>query len=91
MTANDYWWISLGFGVIVLAAALVLLQVLLGEVRRVEVGAKEVWEMGKRVARNTATTWMLGQTSVALRSLGEEAKLHESLLHRVNTGKKGLN
>lgn len=80
MTAHDYWWLSLGFGVIVIAAAVTLLQILLGEVRRVEHAARAVWEMGKRVARNTATTWMLGQTSTALDALRTELGRHRALL-----------
>lgn len=80
MTAHDYWWISLGFGIVVIGVAVALLQMLLGEVRRVEHGARAVWEMGKRVARNTATTWMLGQTSHALDRLRGELDNHRRLL-----------
>ncbi len=73
MSTNEYWAISLGLGLVVAVVAVVLLQLFLNQVRRVERGAEAIWASGKMVARNTATTWLLGTTSKKLDALTEEA------------------
>ena len=81
MTSHyTYWWITLGLGLIVIVAAVALLQTFLDQVHRLERAAGEVWAMGKRVAANTASTWMLETTSDTLDDLIEEAGRHESFL-----------
>lgn len=80
MSTNGYWAVSLGLGLIVAIVAVLLLQLFLNQVRRVERGAEALWESGKLVARNTATTWMLGITSDKLDALTEEAMRHDSFL-----------
>lgn len=74
------WWIALGVGLVVAVVATVLLQIFLGEVRRIEQGAALIWQTGKQVAQNTATTWLLGVTSERLDALTEEAMRHDALL-----------
>lgn len=80
MTTNTLWWITLGVGLVVALVAIVLLQLFLNQVRRVERGSLEVWETATTVARNTATTWMLTQTPVRLDRLTEEALRHDAFL-----------
>ena len=80
MSTNALWWVSLGLGLIVLVAAAALLQLLLNQVRRVENASLDVWETATTVARNTATTWMLTQTTVRLDRLTEEALRHDDFL-----------
>lgn len=82
MTTNAYWWIALGGGLAVIVVAVALLEIFLRRVHRVERGAGVVWASAKRVARNTATTWMLSQTSERLDVLTEEALRHDTLLRR---------
>ena len=83
MSTNALWWITLGAGLVVAVVAVILLQTFLNQVKRVERGAEAVWEAAKPVARNTATTWMLTQTSVRLDRLTEEALRHDALLESV--------
>ena len=86
MSTNTLWWITLGAGLVVAVVAVILLQTFLNQVKRVERGAEAVWEAAKPVARNTATTWMLTQTSVRLDRLTEEALRHDALLASVQGG-----
>ncbi|HVM00967.1 MAG TPA: hypothetical protein VM324_16880 [Egibacteraceae bacterium] len=83
MTDETLWWTALGLGAVVAVVAVALLQVFLGYVRRVERGAEAIWEAGKQVARNTSTTWMLGQTSERLDELAAEAARHDAFLRSV--------
>ncbi len=80
MSTNGYWAVSLLLGLVVAIVAVVLLQVFLNRLRRIERGAEALWESGKLVARNTATTWMLGTTSDKLDALTAEALRHDAFL-----------
>lgn len=80
MTTHTLWWITLGVGFVVALVAIVLLQLFLNQVRRIERGSLDVWETATTVARNTATTWMLAQTPVKLDRLTEEALRHDAFL-----------
>ncbi len=80
MSDHAYWFLALGLGLVVAAVAVVLLQLFLNQVYRIERGAGQVWQAGKEVAANTATTWLLGETAARLAELGEEAGRHDELL-----------
>ncbi len=80
MSTNGYWAIALLLGLVVAVVAVVLLQLFLNRLRRIERGAEALWESGKLVARNTATTWMLGTTSDKLDALTAEALRHDAFL-----------
>lgn len=80
MSDENYWVLALVLGLVVAVVAVVLLEVFLRSVHRVERGAEAVWQAGKEVARNTATTWLLPETSQRLDVLTEEAMQHVALL-----------
>jgi hypothetical protein len=80
MSTNEAWWLTLGLGLVVAIVAVVLLEIFYRKVRAIEAGTAAIWAMGKEVARNTATTWMLGQTPERLDRLTEEALRHDALL-----------
>ncbi len=80
MSDNGYWALALGLGLVVAIVAVVLLEIFLREVHRIERGAGLVWTAGKQVARNTATTWLLPKTSDRLTMLTDEAMRHVALL-----------
>ncbi len=80
MTSDAYWWLALGLGLLVAVVAVVLLQIFLREVHRIERGVGLVWTAGKQVTRNTATTWLLPETSNRLDLLTDEALRHVDLL-----------
>ncbi len=80
MSDTTLWWIALALGLVVSIVAVVLLETFLRQVHRIERGSKLIWEAGKQVARNTATTWQLDETSARLDLLTEEALRHDALL-----------
>lgn len=75
-----WWWAALGAGLVVAVVVVLLLHRLLGVVRQIEDGAEAVWTMGKEVAGNTSTTWMLDATGHALDDLHDEMQRHQALL-----------
>jgi hypothetical protein len=74
------WSTLLVVGLVVLGVVAGLLQLLLREVARIDAGAAGVWHAATNVARNTATTWQLGQTAAALEAVKAEALRHDALL-----------
>ena len=80
MSTNEYWLLTLALGLVVAVVAVVLLETFLRQVHRIERGAAQVWTAGKQVAGNTATTWLLGETSQRLSLLTDEAGMHAQLL-----------
>lgn len=85
MSEDGYWFLALAIGLVVAVVAVVLLEALLRQVHRVERGAGLVWTAGKQVAGNTSTTWLLGEVSDRLASLGAEARQHAQLLGEAPT------
>lgn len=85
MSDQGYWALALLLGLVVAVVAVVLLEVFLRKVHRIERGAGLVWTAGKQVARNTATTWLLPETSDRLARLTDEAGLHVELLSPAST------
>ena len=79
------WWTTLGIGVVIAVAVIAMLHTLLEAVRRIDENVLAVWVMGKEVARNTATTWLLGQTPRLARDIKEEALRHAALLEEVSS------
>lgn len=80
MSDEAYWWVALTLGLVVAVVATVLLQLLLNQVHRIERGAGQVWQAGKQVAGNTATTWLLDATASRLDDVIDEAGRHRELL-----------
>ncbi len=80
MSTHAAWWLTLGLGLVVAVVAVVLLETFLRKVHAIEAGTAAIWAMGKEVARNTVTTWMLQQTPERLDRLTEEALRHDALL-----------
>lgn len=85
MSPHGYWWLALGLGLLAAVVATILLQLFYLQLRRIERDALALWETGKQVASNTATTWLLGDISAGLNQLITEAGRHEQLLRGVGS------
>ncbi|MDQ6616904.1 MAG: hypothetical protein M3083_19685 [Actinomycetota bacterium] len=70
------WWISIGIGFVVVLVVIVLLSLLIALVQDIDRNVKSLWNVATRLARNTATTWMLNQTAAATAALRDETALH---------------
>ena len=76
------WWVSLAVGLVVALVVWFLLEWLRRTVNEVDRAVDDVWTMGKRVAQNTSTTYMLGGTRELGVELLEEVKRHGELAER---------
>ena len=80
------WWTTLGLGVVVIIAVIVLLSLLVSLVKDIDVNVREVWDTATRLAANTATTWMLQQTAARTEDLSNEVDRHLELLEATGGG-----
>ena len=74
------WWTTLGLGVVLIVAVIVLLSLLVSFVKDIDINARETWDTATRLASNTATTWMLQQTATRVEDLGNEVDRHVQAL-----------
>jgi len=74
------WWTTLGLGVVLVVAVIVLLSLLVSFVKDIDINVRETWDTATRLASNTATTWMLQQTATRVEDLGNEVDRHVQAL-----------
>ena len=77
-TNQTLWWITLAVGLVVAVVVWFLLARLHRAVLEVERGVSAVWTMGKRVAQNTSTTYLLQTTKERGVELVEELEQHRA-------------
>ena len=77
-TNQTAWWITLGIGLVVALVVWGLLEVLRRTVKEVDRAVTDVWTMGKRVAQNTQTTYLLETTKARGIDLLEELGEHRA-------------
>jgi type II secretory pathway component PulF len=77
-TNQGLWWLTLAVGLVVAVVVWILLERLRRAVADVEAGVTAVWTMGKRVAQNTSTTYLLQTTRDRGVELVEELEHHRT-------------
>lgn len=79
-TNQTLWLITLGVGLVVAVVVWLLLERLRRAVAEVDRAVEDVWTMGKRVAQNTSTTYLLGATKEQGVGLLEELEEHRAAI-----------
>jgi hypothetical protein len=80
MSVVSMWWLSLAiFGVVVVVVA-VLLGLIIAAAKSIDRHAGAIWVIGKEIAGNTVSIWMLEQTIGSLRRLAESTRRLEQAL-----------
>lgn len=79
----NFWWITLGMGVVVVGVVIILLSLLVAYVNDIDARVADAWETATRLAANTATTWQLNQTAERTNDLRLEVQRHAALLSGV--------
>lgn len=77
-TNQTLWWVTIGIGLVVGLVVWALLEVLRRAVRSVEQAVGDVWTMGKRVAQNTQTSYLLQTTKERGVDLLDELNEHRA-------------
>lgn len=74
MDPMTLWKISWAVGAVVVLIVAVLLLVIIAAARSIDKNAATIWTVGKQIAANTVSIWMLQQTNVVAGQILETAK-----------------
>ena len=77
-TNEGLWWLTLAVGLVVALVVWALLERLRRSVVKVESSVDRTWTMGKRLAQNTSTTYLLTATKERGGDLLEELEHHRT-------------
>jgi len=77
-TNQTLWWITLAVGLVVAIVVWILLERLRRAVVEVDRSVEVLWTMGKRLAQNTSTTYLLATTKERGVELLEELEEHRA-------------
>ena len=83
MSVTDLWWLSLAIFAAVVVVVAVLLGLIIAAAKSIDRHAGAVWMVGREIAGNTVSIWMLEQTIGALRRLAESTRRLEQSLGRI--------
>ncbi|MDX1665329.1 MAG: hypothetical protein R3272_16165 [Candidatus Promineifilaceae bacterium] len=62
MEIVELWWLSLAIAAVVVVVVAVLLGLIIAAAKRIDQHAEDIWIVGKQIAGNTVSIWMLEQT-----------------------------
>ncbi|MDP8926611.1 MAG: hypothetical protein M3M97_06815 [Actinomycetota bacterium] len=63
MSVTRFWWLLLGLAAAVVAVVAMLLGRIIAAARSIDRHADAIWTVGKQIAGNTVSIWMLEKTS----------------------------
>ena len=84
MSVIDMWWLSLAIFSAVIVVVAVLLGLIIAAAKSIDRHAGAIWVVGKQIAGNTVSIWMLEQTIGSLRRIGESARKIEGTVAALN-------
>jgi hypothetical protein len=68
------WWLSLGLAGVVVGVVAALLGAIIAAARSIDRHATDVWTVGKQIAGNTVSIWMLDKTNDQVARMLEAAR-----------------
>lgn len=74
MDTQTIWTYSLIAGAVVILIVAVLLILIIGAANRIDKHANDIWEVGKKIAGNTVSIWMLDRTNAVAGQILETAQ-----------------
>lgn len=62
-TTTRWWILALGIGAVVIGVVAALLLRIIRAAQSIDRYAADIWDAGQKIAGNTASIWLLGQTN----------------------------
>jgi hypothetical protein len=63
VSVTRFWWLLVGLGAGVVAVVAVLLGLIVAAAKSIDRHAAAIWTVGKQIAGNTVSIWMLEKTN----------------------------
>lgn len=79
MSVSELWWLSLAIFAVVVVVVAVLLGLIVAAAKSIDRHAADIWTVGKQIAGNTVSIWLLEKTNESAVRLADSAG---SLQHR---------
>lgn len=83
MSEQDMWWLALGLFAAVVVVVATLLGLIIAAARRIDRQAENIWTIGKEIAGNTVSIWMLEPLNQNLERIEKAAGTLEATLRSV--------
>lgn len=74
MDVIQLWWLYLLVALVVTVVVAVLLGMIVAAAQRIDRHAEAIWVVGKQIAGNTVSIWLLEKTNAELRRLADHAE-----------------
>jgi hypothetical protein len=74
MGVTELWWLSLAIAAVVVVVVAVLLGLIIAAAKSIDQHASEIWTVGKQIAGNTVSIWMLEKTNQSASQLVDAAR-----------------
>lgn len=80
MDVYDLWWLSIAIFAVVIVVVAVLLALILRAAKEIDRHAEDLWAVGKEIAGNTVSIWILDDVNRRLQQMNRSAhRLGESV------------
>lgn len=93
MDVVELWWLSLAIAAVVVVVVAVLLGLIVAAARGIDRRTDDIWVVGKRIAGNTVSIWMLDETNrqlgAAVDSLQSVERNAMAIDQRLSSGARG--
>lgn len=73
MSVNELWWLSLAIFAVVVVVVAVLLGLIIAAAKSIDRNAADIWTVGKQIAGNTVSIWLLEKTNESVVRLADSA------------------
>ena len=84
------WWLSLGLAGAVVGVVAALLGAIVRAARKIDEHAEAIWTVGKQIAGNTVSIWILGKTNDQLAQVLDSARSLERTTASIDEKLSGL-
>ncbi len=74
MDVIELWWLSLAIAAVVVVVVAVLLGLIIAAAKSIDGHAAEIWTVGKQIAGNTVSIWMLEKTNEYAHQIWQSAR-----------------
>lgn len=91
MSVADLWWLSLAIGAVVVLVVALLLGLIISAAKSIDRQAAGIWTIGKQIAGNTVTIWLLEKTHRHVESMHDSVKALERSVSGLDETMQALN
>lgn len=74
MNVTKLWWLSLAIFTAVVGVVAALLGLVIQAARSIDRHAADIWTVGKQIAGNTVSIWLLGRTNDQVRRMADTTR-----------------